>query len=240
MMAIVEATGITKTYGEGDQTHHILKHVSFYGLKGEFIMLVGPSGSGKTTFLSILGCVLKPSAGSLLLFGNEVAHLSEDELPAIRRSLIGFVFQGHNLVASLTAEQNVLLQLYMRGVEGAEATREAHALLDRVGLTAHRSRKPGELSGGQRQRVAIARAVAGRPPIILADEPTASLDQETGISITRLLKELANERDHTVITVTHDPRIFEFADRVEHLEDGRIVRREEASMSALNIGRFLR
>src|SRR5262245_1436803 len=140
----------------------------------------------------------------------------------------------------MSAEENVELQLRVRGVFPGEAMKEAHALLDRVGLSRERGRKPEELSGGQRQRVAIARAVAGNPPLVLADEPTAALDQNTGLAVTRLLKDIAVERNHTVIAVTHDPRIFAFADRIEHLEDGRIIRSAEASMSAINLGRFLR
>lgn len=239
MKAVIETTSITKSYGDGDQVVPILKGISFYALRGEFVMLVGPSGSGKTTFLSILGCVLKPTSGSLRLFDYEVATLPESRLPPIRRNLIGFIFQGNNLITSLTAEQNVVLQLNMRGVGGREAQREARDLLERVGLAKERHRKPAELSGGQRQRVAIARAVAGHPPLVLADEPTASLDQDSGLVVTQLLKDLAKERNHTVIAVTHDVRIFRFADRIEHLEDGRIVRASDASMSAINIGRFL-
>jgi putative ABC transport system ATP-binding protein len=238
MQAVVEASRITKVYGEGEQRTTVLRGVSFYALRGEFILLVGPSGSGKTTFLSILGCVLKPSSGSIKLFNYDISSLGEDALPAIRRNLLGFVFQGHNLIASMTAEENVELQFRIRGTAPQAAMKEARALLDRVGLSNERERKPSQLSGGQRQRVAIARAVAGSPPIILADEPTAALDQESGLAVTRLLKELAAERNHTVIAVTHDPRIFGFADRIEHLENGQIVRPVEASMSAINLGRF--
>lgn len=238
MKAVIETSGITKTFGEGDQVVKILNGISFFALRGEFVMMVGPSGSGKTTFLSILGCVLRPSGGSLRLFDHEISAIAESRLPAIRRNLIGFIFQGSNLVASLTAEENILLQLSMRGIAGEPARAEAAMLLDRVGLTKQKNLKPNELSGGQRQRVAIARAVAGNPPIICADEPTASLDQDSGIGVTRLLKEIATERNHTVIAVTHDPRIFQFADRIENLENGRIVRSAEASMS-INIRRFV-
>lgn len=238
MRAVIETSQITKTYGEGDQAVAILNGINFFALRGEFVMLVGPSGSGKTTFLSILGCVLKPTTGSLKLFEHEISNVSEDRLPAIRRNLIGFIFQGSNLIASLTAEENIILQLNMRGIDGPEARREAGRLLERVGLAKQRDRKPSEMSGGQRQRVAIARAVAGDPPLICADEPTASLDQDSGISVTRLLKELAVERNHTVVAVTHDPRIFQFADRIENLENGRIMRSAEASMS-INIRQFV-
>lgn len=238
MRAVVETSAIRKSYGEGDQVVSVLDGINFFALRGEFVMLVGPSGSGKTTFLSILGCVLKPSSGSLKLFDYEVGDIPESRLPSIRRNLIGFIFQGSNLIASLTAEENILLQLSMRGVSGSDARREARVLLERVGLLKQKDRKPSELSGGQRQRVAIARAVAGHPPLICADEPTASLDQDSGIAVTRLLKEMAVERNHTVIAVTHDPRIFQFADRIEHLENGQIIRSAEASMS-INIRTFV-
>lgn len=238
MKAVIETSQITKIYGEGSNKVTILNGISFFALRGEFVMLVGPSGSGKTTFLSILGCVLRPSTGSVKFFEHEIGNVPEERLPAIRRNLIGFIFQGSNLIASLTAEENIILQLNMRGVHGAEARTEAGRLLERVGLAKQKDRKPSELSGGQRQRIAIARAVAGDPPLICADEPTASLDQDSGLSVTRLLKELAVERNHTVIAVTHDPRIFQFADRIEHLENGRILRSAEASMS-INIRQFV-
>jgi putative ABC transport system ATP-binding protein len=238
MKAVIETEQVTKTYGEGANGVTILKGISFYALRGEFIMLVGPSGSGKTTFLSILGCVLKPSTGSVKLFDYDIGGLTEEQLPAVRRNLIGFVFQGSNLISSLTAYENIVFQLNMRGVGGLDAQREADVLLERVSLSKERDRKASELSGGQKQRVAIARAVAGNPPLIFADEPTASLDQDSGLAATRLLKELAVERNHTVVAVTHDPRIFQFADRIEHLEDGRIVRSKEASMS-INIRKFV-
>jgi putative ABC transport system ATP-binding protein len=238
MKAVIETSEITKAFGESDGVVRVLNGINFYALRGEFVMLVGPSGSGKTTFLSILGCVLKPTSGSLKLFGQEIGQLPESRLSAVRRNLIGFIFQGSNLTASLTAEENIILQLNVRGVMGNEARTEAERLLERVGLAAHKNQKPHVLSGGQRQRVAVARAVAGQPPIICADEPTASLDQDSGIGVTRLLKELAVERNLTVIAVTHDPRIFQFADRIENLENGRIIRSTEASMS-INIRNFV-
>jgi putative ABC transport system ATP-binding protein len=238
MKAVVETSGITKSFSEGAQTVAILNGINFYALRGEFVMLVGPSGSGKTTFLSILGCILRPTAGSIKLFDYEVSSLAEERLAAIRRNVVGFIFQGSNLISSLTAEENILLQLNLRGVGGSEARKEAAALLERVGLARHSHRKPQQLSGGQRQRIAIARAVAGHPPLICADEPTASLDQDSGISVTRLLKELAVERNLTVIAVTHDPRIFQFADRIANLENGRIMATGEASMS-INIRAFV-
>lgn len=218
----IDAQGVTKTFGKGALAFQALKGVNFPVGKGEFVMLAGPSGSGKTTLLSMLGCVLSPTDGSIKLFGEEVSGLREADLPRIRTSLLGFIFQGHNLIASLTAEQNVSLQLELRGHGPAEARREAIAMLGRVGLGDKVDRKPMELSGGQRQRIAIARALAGNPPLVLADEPTAALDAENGRLVTEILRDLARERGHTVVVVTHDNRIFHLADRIVHIEDGLI------------------
>lgn len=221
----IRARGITKTYGSGAVAVQALRGVDFEASEGEFVMLNGPSGSGKTTLLSILGCVLKPTSGEAMIFDEDLTKLPESALPRLRLEYIGFIFQGHNLVASLDARENVALPLRMRGWSVRDAQSEATRLLERVGLEEKTERKPSELSGGQRQRVAIARAVAGGPPIILADEPTASLDAETGHSVTELLKTMATDDGHTVIVVTHDSRIFHLADRIVEIEDGRIVDR---------------
>jgi putative ABC transport system ATP-binding protein len=218
----IAASGVTKTFGKGALAVPALRGVDFPVRRGEFVMLAGPSGSGKTTLLSLLGCVHKPTSGTVELFGERISDLSEDELPRIRTEFIGFIFQGHNLLASLSAEENIVLQLELRGFEPKEALRVARDLLERVGLADKCDRKPGDMSGGQRQRVAIARAVAGGPPLILADEPTAALDAENGRLVTEMLRDLAKERGHTVVVVTHDNRIFHLADRIVHIEDGRI------------------
>ena len=225
MNAVIETARITKSYGDGEQSVPILKGISFYALRGEFVMLVGPSGSGKTTFLSILGCVLKPSTGSLKLFDYEVGTLPESRLPPIRRNLIGFIFQGNNLINSLTAEQNVVLQLNMRGIGGAEAARESRSLLDRVGLSKEMDRKPSELSGGQRQRVAIARALVNNPSILLADEPTGALDSKTSVEIMHLFETLHAD-GNTIILVTHEPEIAARAHRIITIRDGLIEKDE--------------
>jgi putative ABC transport system ATP-binding protein len=218
----VEALGLTKTFGKGALAVPALRGVDFRVQKGEFVMLAGPSGSGKTTLLSLLGCVLKPTTGSIRIFDETVSDVDEGDLPRVRTEYIGFVFQGHNLIASLTAAQNVVLPLELRGMENEEAWIAAEEILARVGLGDKADRKPMELSGGQRQRVAIARAVAGGPPLILADEPTAALDAENGRLVTEMLRGLAKERGHTVVVVTHDSRIFHLADRIVHIEDGLI------------------
>lgn len=234
MSYAIEVTQLTKTFGDGQNRAVILDDVTLNVAQGEFLMLVGPSGSGKTTLLSLIGCALRATSGSIRLYGTEVTSKKDSELPALRRSHIGFIFQGHNLIASMTAAENIVFQMQMRGLSTAEATREAYHLLDRVGLGDKRHAKPRDLSGGQRQRVAIARAVAGRPPIILADEPTASLDHKSGALVTELLRDLAGELGHTVVVVTHDSRIFGLADRIEHLEDGKIMRVEESSLPERN------
>jgi putative ABC transport system ATP-binding protein len=221
--SVIDVHALTKTFGKGNLAVNVLKGVDFAMERGEFVMLAGPSGSGKTTLLSILGCVLAPSSGEVRLFGEDVARVAEPDLPRMRVSYIGFIFQGHNLIASLTAQENIAFQLQLRGYEIGPAMDEAAALLDRVGLADKIDRKPSDLSGGQRQRVAIARAIAGAPPLILADEPTASLDAQSGLLVTEILRDLARERGHTVLVVTHDSRIFHLADRIVHIEDGRIL-----------------
>lgn len=223
----VEARGVKKVFGEGTLACHALRGIDFQVKPGEFVMLAGPSGSGKTTLLSILGCVLTASGGEVTLFGQRITHRSETELPLLRLSNIGFIFQGHNLLASLTALENVALPLQMRGWPMRESFGQAASLLDRVDLTDKLKSKPHELSGGQRQRVAVARALAGNPPLILADEPTASLDAQAGLHATGLLKDLCRENQSTVIVVTHDSRIFHLADRIVYIEDGLICPAKE-------------
>jgi len=219
----IQLRGITKTYGQGALAFQALKGVDLTVGRGEFMMLVGPSGSGKTTLLSILGCVLAPTEGEGWLFGEALHRRREAELPVLRLSYIGFIFQGHNLMPALTALENVALPLRMRGFSRRAARAEAADTLAAVGLADKLDSLPEMLSGGQRQRVAVARAVAGKPPLILADEPTAALDAQSGMQVTQLLKQLTTQRGHTVVVVTHDNRIFHLADRTVHIEDGRMV-----------------
>jgi putative ABC transport system ATP-binding protein len=190
-------------------------------------MLSGPSGSGKTTLLSIIGCVLSATSGEVRLFDQDVSKAKESSLPALRLAYVGFVFQGHNLLASSTACENVALPLELRGAAQGAARRQAEELLARVGMGHRVNNKPRDLSGGERQRVAIARALAGSPPLVLADEPTAALDAKNGRIVTELLRALAKEHGHTVLVVTHDNRIFDLADRIVHIEDG-LIREEVA------------
>jgi putative ABC transport system ATP-binding protein len=223
----IQAKDLRKVYGSGPTAYEALRGVDLAVRPGEFVMLSGPSGSGKTTLLSILGCVLTPSSGKLTLMDQDLSRARESDLPRYRLSYIGFVFQAHNLIASLSARENITTPLLMRGFARREAEREADRLLQEVNLFDKRESLPRDLSGGQRQRVAIARALAGSPPLLLADEPTAALDAQNGHAITELLKKLAKDHGHTVVVVTHDNRIFHLADRIVHIEDGLITRGTE-------------
>ncbi len=219
----IRTTGLNKIFGTGALAFQALADVDLEVRRGEFLMLAGPSGSGKTTLLSIIGCVLSATSGEVKLFEEEITRLPQKVLAPLRLESIGFVFQGHKLIASLSARENVMLIPRMRGLSNAESDAKARALLERVGLGDKAESLPSELSGGQRQRVAIARALAGDPPLILADEPTAALDAKSGLLVTELLRELNRERGVTVVVVTHDNRIFHLADRIIHLADGHIV-----------------
>jgi putative ABC transport system ATP-binding protein len=226
----VHGVQLTKTYAQGEAAIRALDEVTLDLRVGELALLVGPSGSGKTTLLSILGCILRPTSGSLWVMGEDVTRLDERHLPAIRRDRIGFIFQAFNLFPTLTALQNVALALDLRGVTGRTARDRAAVLLDQVGLSAKRDAYPADLSGGQKQRVAIARALTGDPPIILADEPTAALDSQSGRTVMDLLKRLARERGRAVAIVTHDNRMLGYADRLVKMEDGRVVSDERPTM----------
>jgi putative ABC transport system ATP-binding protein len=223
----IDVRGVTKVYGAGATAYRALRGVDFAVRKGEFVMLSGPSGSGKTTLLSILGCVLTATSGRVAILGEDVTGATERDLPRLRLQYIGFVFQAHNLIASLSSLENIVMLLELRGLSRPEARVEAGRLLDEVGLGDKWHALPRDLSGGQRQRVAIARALAGSPPVILADEPTAALDAHNGLAVTETLRSLAKDHGHTVVVVTHDNRIFHLADRIVHIEDGLI--KEHAS-----------
>lgn len=222
-MHAIRVHGLTKRYGDGETSFLALRGIDLTVAKGEILFVTGPSGSGKTTLLSIIGCVLKPTDGRAEVLGVDVGATREGKLAAFRRQSLGFIFQGHNLLASQDAIGNVRLPLMLNGVSSAEATRRAIEELQAVGLGDKLDRLPRDLSGGQRQRVAVARATASRPPLVLADEPTASLDAQSGRDVMDLLTRLARERGTTVLVVTHDNRIFPYADRVVAIEDGHLV-----------------
>jgi len=214
---------VTKTYAQGEAAMRALDGVDLDVVRGELVLLMGPSGSGKTTLLSIMGCILRPTSGSVRILGREVSSLPERALPRVRLDNIGFVFQGFNLFPTLTAQANVALALDLKGVARRAAALRAGALLEQVGLGGKLDAYPADLSGGQKQRIAIARAIAGDPPIVLADEPTAALDTRSAHAVMDLLRSLARERDRSVVMVSHDSRMLGYADRIVHLEDGRIV-----------------
>jgi putative ABC transport system ATP-binding protein len=219
----ISIRAVTKTYAQGNLVVRALNDVDLDACRGELIMIMGPSGSGKTTLLSVMGCILRPTSGTIRLLGRDLTGLSERELPRVRRDHIGFVFQGFNLFAALTVAGNVALALDLKGVPRREAMRRAIVLLGQLGLDDKRDAYPADLSGGQKQRVAIARALATDPSILLADEPTAALDIHSGQTVMTLLAELARERDRAVVIVTHDHRMLGYASRIVNMEDGRLA-----------------
>ena len=214
---------VSKNYGSGESAVCAVQNVSLDLESRNFFMLMGPSGSGKTTLLMVMGCLLKPTSGSVYVLGREVSVLDETQLPRVRREKIGFVFQGFNLFPALTALENVEAALNLKGVLGERARNEAAELLSRLGLERRLDHLPEDLSGGEKQRVAVARALAGNPSIILADEPTGMLDSRTGRLIVEVLKDLAHNEGRLVFMVTHDSRILGLADRIFSIEDGRLV-----------------
>jgi len=227
---ILEAANVTKDLGSGAAKVAALKGVSLALSGGELTLLMGPSGSGKTTLLSILGCMLSPTEGTIHICQQSTAGADPEELARLRREHVGFVFQSFHLFPTLSATDNVRLALDVRGEPRRAAKIRSREALAKVGLAHKIKAYPRELSGGEQQRVAIARAIVGNPSIILADEPTAALDGANGQAVMKLLAEIARERGHAVLIVTHDPRLLPFADRVVHIEDGRIIGEERGSI----------
>ena len=221
MAALVEVKDICKIYNPGENEVRALDHVSVSIQEKEFVAIIGQSGSGKSTLMNMLGCLDVPTSGSYFLHGKDVSRMSDDELSDVRNREIGFIFQGFNLIANLTALENVELPLIYRGVGKKERRELAEAALEKVGLGQRMSHKPSEMSGGQQQRVAIARAIAQAPPVILADEPTGNLDSGSTKEIMSILKQLHRE-GRTVILITHDNDIAAQARRVIRIKDGKI------------------
>jgi putative ABC transport system ATP-binding protein len=220
---VVRAAGLCKTYRNGAIAAPVLQGIDLEITRGECLFLVGQSGSGKTTLLSILGCVLSPDAGMLQILGEDVTGYSSTEQARFRREKVGFVFQRFHLFDALTAVENVRVAFELLGIPPAEATQKSRELLGLVGLADKADSRVTQLSMGQKQRVALARALAGNPELILADEPTASLDADAGLGAMHVLKDLCHSLHKTVIVVTHDSRILPIADRILKLADGRIV-----------------
>ena len=223
--------GLNHAFGKGALRKQILFDVSTEIPAGEIVIVTGPSGSGKTTLLTIVGALRSAQSGSVRVLGEELCDAKARTLERVRGQ-VGFIFQQHNLLAALTAEQNVELGLRVRGAMTlSQRRRRAREMLDAVGLAGHMKKRPEQLSGGQRQRVAIARALAAEPPMLLADEPTASLDRKSGREVVDRMQSLARQNGTTILLVTHDNRILDVADRVVHLEDGRLTTFTEAVIS---------
>lgn len=222
MYTAIEVASLGKVYREDSTEVFAVNSVSFSVQRGEVVGIIGPSGSGKTTLLSMIGCILRPTEGTVKIYGIDVTALSEKQLPHIRRNYFGFIFQGFNLLSPLTALENVSLPLQMKGMPKTGADNISSKLLEKVGLKNRAYFLPRNLSSGEKQRVGIARALAGNPSIILADEPTGNLDHDNGKAIVKMLKDLVTETDACAVIVTHDSRIFHSLNRVFYMEDGKV------------------
>ena len=221
--AAVTATGVVKWFGEGEARTQALRGVSLDAYFGEMLYIVGPSGSGKTTLLSVLSGILRPNEGRVVVDGRDIWQLGTDRLADFRLRKIGFVFQDFHLFPRLTTAENVAIPLILKRVKWDDAMAEAKKYLEAVGLHARADVPPVKLSGGEQQRVAIARAMAGRPDILIMDEPTASLDGDTGQAIVGFVKQHLLNEHRCILVVTHDSRIYEFATRILKMEDGRLT-----------------
>ncbi len=235
LKVMVEARGIVKVLGDAPNQVKVLKGVDLDLNAGELTLMMGPSGSGKTTLLSILGCILSPTEGQLTVAGHPTQGMSKEGLADLRRRHVGFVFQGYNLVPTLTAVENVMLALDLRDINGPEAHDMAAEALEQVGLAHRIKASPSKMSGGEKQRVAIARSLAGSPSVILADEPTAALDGTNGRAVMELLAQVAQDTNRAVLAVTHDHRTLEFADRIVRIDDGRIASSERPKIDGTSV-----
>lgn len=219
----VSCQQLVKVFDAGDQQVIALNHVDLEILQGELLMLVGPSGCGKTTLISVIAGILDQDSGVCELFGENLAAMRSKDKLRFRAQHIGFVFQAFNLLPALTLTENVSVPLIINGVKRSVAERKAQDMLAAVGLAKRMSNLPAQLSGGQQQRVAIARALVHSPKLIVCDEPTSALDHETGQTVMHLLKDVALQQDRALVIVTHDARIFGFADRIAEMDDGRVI-----------------
>jgi putative ABC transport system ATP-binding protein len=223
---VIEAIDVVKRLGRGAGQVQALRGVTLKLAPGELTLLMGPSGSGKTTLLTILGCMLRPTTGCVVVHGESTDRAGHGKLAKLRRDHVGFIFQSYHLFPTLTALDNVRLALDVRGQDGKPAIEKAAEVLATVGLSHRKNAFPRALSGGEQQRVAIARAIVASPSVILADEPTGALDAENGKAVMAILAEIAKDPSRGVLVVTHDPRVRAFANRIVHIEDGRIIGEE--------------
>jgi putative ABC transport system ATP-binding protein len=223
MTRAIECSAITKVYTTDGQDVHALRGIDLQVDAGSLFMLVGPSGCGKTTLISVMAGILMQTSGSCRVYGQELSELSGGDLVSFRGANIGFVFQQFNLLPSLTAAENVAVPLIIQGMKNREAYDRARAVLDKVGLGDRSKSLPKQLSGGQQQRVAIARALVHEPRLIVCDEPTSALDHKTGQVVMDLMRDVALADGRTLVIVTHDSRIFSYADRIAQMDDGVIM-----------------
>ena len=220
---VVDVRGVEKHFGDGPDRIHVLKEVNLQAYSGEILMLVGPSGCGKTTLLSAIAGTLRIESGEIEVFNSPLHRMSSGALTRFRAGHIGFIFQQFNLIPTLSVAENVGVPLLIQGVSNGEVRKRSRAALDAVGLGDRWKERPNKLSGGQQQRVAIARALVHEPPLVICDEPTAALDAQNGEIVLELFRNVARSPDRAVIIVTHDNRIFSYADRIARMDDGEIV-----------------
>ena len=224
MQPIIKLKDVWKIYDLGKVKVEAVRGITLDVHKKDFIAIMGPSGSGKSTLMNLIGCLDVPTRGKILLKGKDITKLSESSLANIRGRVIGFIFQSYNLLASLTAIENVEIPMIFQGVPRHERKRRAERLLEQVGLSHRKHHFPKELSGGEQQRIAIARALANNPEVLIADEPTGNLDTKSGREVMKVLKKLNEDRGMTILLVTHDPSIARFASKVELISDGKIFK----------------
>ena len=221
-MRIVQCTDVSKIYHQGNIEIHALKNINMTISRGEFVAVAGPSGSGKTTLLNLIGSLDSVDSGSISVDGHNFDQMSQSQLAKLRLLRVGFVFQAYNLIPVLSAAENVEFVMLLQGIPAAERRRRAEAILDEVGLSGKYDRRPAELSGGQQQRVAVARAIVSNPSIVLADEPTANLDSNTGNGLLEIMKQMNEEKNVTFIFSTHDRMVMDYAKRLVRIRDGSI------------------